>query len=100
MLTISTIFRTVIAILIPARLMHHMVTLGHDFIAVFKRSLTEITSLVDIDIPYTHVNAPDILDYILPFEQPIANVRYKELKNQVNIYKNEYCEPQTLNEYP
>ena len=90
MLTVLAKLWTVIVVLVPTRLVHHVLALGHHLVAIFKRSFTEITGLVDIHISHAHIDASDVLHDILTFEQPVSYIRYNELEH--HIYEHKYEE--------
>ena len=72
-------FGTVVLVVIPAFLMHRMLTFHHNLVIFLERSLAEITRLGHGFPLETHL-AARVLDDILTLEEAISDIGFHELK--------------------
>ena len=86
MLTMLSMFRTMIADFVPTTFMHDMFTLHNDLFVFLKWSLTEITLFTNDNISDTHT-ATDILNNIFFLKYVIANNRNQELEDKIDKQK-------------
>ena len=80
-LTMASVFRTVVLIFVPARLMHRMFTLRHDLVARLKGSLTQIAVLGYQCTIDTHL-ATTIDSHILILEVAVTDIGLQILHHQ------------------
>ena len=94
----TAVFRTMVAVLIPTALMHHMMALRHDLLPLYEGRLTEVTGLRNHDVSNAHITT-HILQYILLFENPVLDIRHDELEYHINNQHNQQSQANTLQEH-